>query len=265
HRRANPGEDEHGDKVRLMERIHVGVSGHVATHTQEPEFRAISQAKVRHAAVLDMLVLGGIGQKVGPTLAYGKKPLQLLGEGLRTEKRRLEKELREVGSLNGAIARDNLSTEQVLRRDRVRKFVVLMAPNVGHVVQVGTRLCRQRTARIVGEVHVAHQRSPVVLDLLGCGLGASDARCGRDDGGMGVESFQVEGQSALWSVQGPGEIGIARTADDDVLEVREPSGREGIYQALPSGRVWYAEVVVLQAFAPVAAEVGELLLIAIVR
>src|SRR5271167_2240497 len=117
HRCANPGEDEDGDKVRLMERIHVGVSGHVATHTQEAVYRVKSQAKVRHPAVLDMLVLGGIGQKVGPTLAYGTKPLQLLGEGLRTEKRRLDQELREVGSVNGAVARDNLSTEQVLRRD----------------------------------------------------------------------------------------------------------------------------------------------------
>src|ERR1039457_4756105 len=82
---------------------------------------------------------------------------------------------------------------------------------------------------------------------------------------MGVASFQVEGQCTLRAVQGRGEICTARIADEDVLEVRELAGLEGMYQAKPGGRIGYAEGVVLQGFAPVAAEVGESLLIAIVR
>ena len=52
-----------------------------------------------------------------------------------------------IGSLHVTVARNNLSAEQVLRRYRVGIILVLLALNVGHIVQVGTGLGRQRTCR----------------------------------------------------------------------------------------------------------------------
>ena len=43
---------------------------------------------------------------VGPALGDGAEPLILLGDGLHAEKRRLDQELRDVRSLNVAVARE---------------------------------------------------------------------------------------------------------------------------------------------------------------
>ena len=140
-----------------------------------------------------------------------------------------------------------------------------MLAHIGQIVQVGTGLGRQRTGRIVLKVHVAHQSGPVVLDLLSRGLRTGHGRCGRDHGRERIQSLQVEGQGAHRTIQGSRETGTARIADQDVLEIGETAGLERVDQAEPGGPVNYAEVVVLQAFAPATAEVCEPLRIAVVR
>src|SRR5271157_3801714 len=121
---ANPREHEEGDKVSLMEHIHMGIRGEVSTLPDEPVRWVILQLLTRREAVLDALVVADRGQVVGPAFAYGEKPLQLLAEGLRTEKRRLEHELRDVRPLDVTVARVELPAEQILRCDRVRVFVL---------------------------------------------------------------------------------------------------------------------------------------------
>src|ERR1035437_7775481 len=128
-RRVDPQEDKGGDKVRLMERIHMGIRGEVSTHSDEPVPWVKVQYASRREAVLDVLELADRGQVVGPAFANGKEPLQLLGKGLRTEKRRLEQELRDIRPLKITVARIELPAEQILRCNRVRDLRIVMASN----------------------------------------------------------------------------------------------------------------------------------------
>ncbi len=104
-----------------------------------------------------------------------------------------------------------------------------------------------------------------MLDLLSRGLRTGHGRCGRDHGRERIQSLQIEGQGAHRTIQGSRETGTARIADQDVLEIGETARLHGILQAEPGCPVNYAEVVVLQAFAPASAKVSVPLRIAVVR
>ena len=69
-----------------------------------------------------------------------------------------------------------------------------------------------------------------MLDLFGCRLRAVGPRCRRDDGGMGVETFQVQGQCDLWAIQA--RVGSAAGgANKDVVEVLLAAGIQSMDQA----------------------------------
>jgi hypothetical protein len=74
---------------------------------------------------LDLLVVADGGHELAP--AATKERLILLVEGLRAEGRRLNHELRDVRSLDIAVARDELPAEQIPRSDRERVLKILAA------------------------------------------------------------------------------------------------------------------------------------------
>src|SRR5271157_1029373 len=75
---ANPREHEEGDKVCLMEHVHVGICGEVSTLPDEPKGWVKVQCASRREAVLDVLVLTDRRQVIGPAFANREEPLQLL-------------------------------------------------------------------------------------------------------------------------------------------------------------------------------------------
>ncbi len=124
---AYPRKHHKGDIIRLIEDVNVGVCREVPAHPDETVGRVKDQLPSWHEAVLDALVLADRSHVIGPALANRHETLILLAHGLCAEKRRLHHELRNVRPLNGTVARNNLSAEQVLRRYWVRKFAVLLA------------------------------------------------------------------------------------------------------------------------------------------
>ena len=107
--------------------------------------------------------------------------------------------------MHASITGYNLSAEEILRRNGIGVFDVVLAPDVRHVVQVSAGLGGDRIAGVVLKGNVAQQGAPIVLDHLSRGLRTGDARRGRDDSRVGVTALQIEGQSASRAVEGRGE------------------------------------------------------------
>ena len=103
-----------------------------------------------------------------------------------------------------------------------------------------------------------------MLDLLGGRLRAGDARSRRDNGGVRVETFQVECECDLWAIQLRIAVAAGRP-NNNICEVCRVTGRESISQAEQSSRVGHAEMVVHQGFAVAAAKIRELRGITIAR
>ena len=182
---AQARQDEEGGEVALIEHVHVCIGGEVAPATEIAIGVVIYQLPARVPAVLHQLILGGRGH----VCAAGLERLVSLVEGLRAEECRLEHELRDVRPLHVTVARHELPAKQILPCDRIGKLIIRGASEERQIVHVGHSLTNQRIGRVLSEWHVREQRRPVVLNLFGRRLRAGDARRGRDDGGVRVETF----------------------------------------------------------------------------
>ncbi len=242
----------------------MSVSGDIAAHAHEARSVIKSQDATWSLTVLHGLIFAHRSQVVSTAFTHREKAFHLLRHRLHTEVGWLHQELRQVWPRNVAVAGIELSAEQVLRRDRVGKYTVVAA-DVRHAVQVGGGLRCQRTASVVGEVDIAHQRGPIMLHLLSRCLRAGYAGRGRNVGGVRVQSFQVVGEGSHRTIEGRGECRSSRISGDDVFEVVEVAGLQGMKHASVSGIIRDAQGVMLQALAPVAAVIGEALGITVVR
>ena len=173
----DPNQDEDGNKVRLMERVHMGIGGEVRPLRMIAECGSKANETTRDDAVL-------YSRWYSPTsvmkLPPRKKRLELLAEGLGAKECRLNHELRDVWSLNVTVARDDLAAEQIPRSDRERVLKILTAVEEGQPVHVSNGLSNQRIRRIFVKRHVAQHSAPVVLNRFSRRSVARYARRWRD-------------------------------------------------------------------------------------
>src|SRR5262249_27041165 len=145
-------------------------------------------------------------------------------------------ELRDVRTLDVAVAWNKLAAKQVLRRDRKRELIVGSIPGKRQLIEIRHGLHYKRIRWVFDERHIA-QEGLVVVPHLSCrGPRARHGRGGREGGGMGVEALQIESQGALRIILPRVRSSMGRS-DQDLFEVRKHSGSEGARQTLHGSHV----------------------------